>query len=170
MSHKPIFSHTQLHLALKIALFLFQAHYKHILLILKQPGLNLTLQMGSRHRGEAACLNRAEGESVTLVQHLHPSAGPRPLPLLRDQAVELLWLCSVNANRIIRHTGLYSLQADTSFKHYKQNLLCNESGWSGIKEKWHLSREGFQLTGVRDLSFYRWSLKLSSKEHSWASS
>lgn len=80
MSHKPIFSHTQLHLALKIALFLFQAHYKHILLILKQSGLNLTLQMGSRHRGEATCLNRAEGESVTLVQHLHHSAGPRPCP------------------------------------------------------------------------------------------
>lgn len=78
MSHKPIFSYIQLHLGLKIALFLFQAHYKHIFLILKQLGLNLTLQMGSRHKGEATCLNRAEGESVTPVQHLHQTAGPHP--------------------------------------------------------------------------------------------
>lgn len=86
MSHKPIFSYAQLHLALKIALFLFQAHYKHIFLILKQLGLNLTLQMGSRHEDEATCLSRAEGESVTPVEHLHHTTGPRPSPRIHKSS------------------------------------------------------------------------------------
>jgi len=86
MSHKPIFSYTQLHFVLKIALYLFQVHYKHIFLILTQLGLNLPLQMGSRHKGEGTCLNRAEGESVTRVQHLHQTAGPLSSPRIRESS------------------------------------------------------------------------------------
>lgn len=49
---------------------MFQAHCKRIYFTLKQLGLNLILQMGSRRKGEATCLNRAQSESVTLAQNL----------------------------------------------------------------------------------------------------
>ena len=112
MSHKPIFPYIQLHLALKILLFLFQAHYKHIFLIIKQLGLNLTLQMGSRHKGEASCLNGAEGGSVAPVQHLHQTAGPRPPPRIHES--------SGRATVIIFSEGQQTLSSTMGFMVFKQ--------------------------------------------------
>lgn len=76
--------------------------------------------MGSRHKGEATCLNRAEGESVTPVQHLHPTAGPHPYPHIHESSSEATGIIFSECQQT-----LFSMMGFMLFKQIHHSSMIN---------------------------------------------